>query len=99
PVGESLYYMRNSAKEGKPTLLVYDLAQRKETSIGQISGYEISFDRKKMLVSKDGKYYILDLPKGSLSLPGPLNLSGMQVQLARRQEWKQIFNECWRQMR
>jgi tricorn protease len=99
PVGDSLYYMRNSAKEGKPTLLVYDLAQRKETSIGQIGGYEISFDKKKILVSKDNSYYLLDLPKAALSLPGALNLSGMQVQLDRRQEWKQIFNECWRQMR
>src|SRR5262249_28705142 len=60
PVGESLYYMRDSAKDGKPTLLFYDLAQRKETSVGQIGGYEISFDRKKILVSKDKNYYILD---------------------------------------
>ena len=29
----------------------------------------------------------------------PLNLSGMEVQLDRQAEWKQIFHECWRQMR
>jgi tricorn protease len=99
PVGDSLYYVRQSAKDGKPTLLVYDLAARKETSIGQVGGYEMSFDRKKILVSKDGSYYLLDLPKGPLSLPPALNLSGLQVRLDRHAEWKQIFNECWRQMR
>ena len=29
----------------------------------------------------------------------PLNLSGMEMKLDRHQEWKQIFHECWRQMR
>jgi tricorn protease len=99
PVGESLYYLRRSAKDAKPSLAVYDLAQRKETTLGNVSGYEISFDRKKMLVAKEGSYYLIDLPKGPLSLSGALNLSGLQVRLDRRQEWRQIFNECWRQMR
>jgi tricorn protease len=99
PVGESLYYVRRSAKDGKPTLAVYDLAQRKETSLGNATSYEISFDRKKMLVSKDSNYHIIDLPKAPFNLSAALNLSGLQVQLDRRQEWKQIFHECWRQMR
>ena len=29
----------------------------------------------------------------------PLDLSGMEMSLDRHQEWRQIFNECWRQMR
>src|SRR5947207_13541258 len=29
----------------------------------------------------------------------PLDLSGLQVHLDRHAEWRQIFNECWPQMR
>ena len=48
---------------------------------------------------QDGKYGIIDLPKGPVTIGEPLNLSGMEMKLDRQQEWKQIFNECWRQMR
>jgi anti-anti-sigma factor len=34
-----------------------------------------------------------------VTISEPLNLSGMEVMLDRRAEWKQIYNECWRQMR
>ncbi len=98
-VGDTLYYVKESVKEGRPALHLYDLAGRKETALGPVNGYELSRDRKKMLVSKDGSYYLLDLPKGPLSLSGALNLSGLQVDLDRQAEWRQIFRECWRQMR
>src|SRR5262249_50078307 len=97
--GNALYYIRQSAKGGAPALQMFDLDQRKETTLGPVNGFEISADRKKMLVGKDGSYHILDLPKGPLSLPPALNLSGMQVQLDRHAEWRQIYRECWRQMR
>jgi tricorn protease len=97
-VGSSAYYLRWTGKE-KPALFVFDVAAKKETSLGAINGYEISADGKKMLVSKDTNYYIIDLPKGPITVGEPLNLAGMQVQLDRQQEWKQIFNEAWRQMR
>src|SRR5262249_48828321 len=57
-VGTSLYYLRQGSKDPKSLLLMFDLAQRKETSLGQVDGYEISADQKKMLVSKDGNYGI-----------------------------------------
>jgi tricorn protease len=98
-VGDVLYYQRGSAKDKAKTLNMFDLAQKKETALGAVSGYEISWDHKKMLVSKDGKYAIIDLPKAPVTLKETLDLSGMHVMLDRRQEWKQIYNECWRQMR
>jgi tricorn protease len=98
-VGSTLYYVRGSQKGGPPTLYLFDLTARKDTSLGPISGFEISADGKKMLVSKDGSYHIIDLPKGPLTLGEALNLSGLQVQLDRHAEWRQIFFESWRQMR
>src|SRR4051794_38461875 len=52
-----------------------------------------------MLVQQDGKYGIIDLPKAPVTVSEPLDLSGMEVRLDRQQEWRQMYNECWRQMR
>jgi tricorn protease len=92
-----VYYTRTSRK-APLSLYYFDLPTKKETNLGALSGFEISADGKKMIVSKDGKYGILDLPKAGLTFD-PLDLSEMQVQLDRRKEWKQIFDEAWRQMR
>jgi tricorn protease len=97
--GDSLFYIRQGSKDAKPALQVYDLSTRKETALGSVAGYEISADGKKMLVSQDGKYGIIDLPKAAVTVSEPLDLSGMEVKLDRHQEWKQIYRECWRQMR
>jgi tricorn protease len=98
-VGGTLYYIRHGSKDGKPALQMYDLAARKETALGSVNGFEISADGKKMLVSQDGKYGIIDLPKAPVSIGEPLNVSGMEMRLDHHKEWQQIFNECWRQMR
>jgi tricorn protease len=99
PAGDVLYYIRQGSKDSKPALQMYDLAQRKETALGSVGGFEISTDGKKMIVSQDGKYGIIDLPKGPVTVSEPLDLSGMEMRLDRHQEWTQIYNECWRQMR
>jgi tricorn protease len=98
-VGSTLYYIRQGSKDAKPAFQMYDLANRKETSLGSVNGFEISADNKKMLVSQDSKYGIIDLPKGPVTIGETLNLSGMEMRLDHHQEWKQIYHECWRQMR
>src|SRR5262249_36634066 len=98
-IGNTVYYVRTSRKDAKPAFLMYDLGAKKETELGSVAGYEISADKKKMLVSQGGSYYIIDLPKASISPKDALSLSGLQVNLDRRAEWRQIFHECWRQMR
>jgi tricorn protease len=98
-VGNNVYYIRQSSKEEKSQLLMYDLSELKETNLGEVDGYEISADQKKMLVGKDKSYYIIDLPKSKIDLKDKLNLSDLEVKLDRRAEWNQIYNECWRQMR
>ncbi len=98
-VGENLYYTRRGSKDEKTLLFLYDLSKQKETELGQIDGYEISADQKKMLVSQTGSYAIIDLPKGKINIEKKLNLSDMQVKLNHQQEWAQIFDESWRQMR
>nr|HQV33704.1 PDZ domain-containing protein [Calditrichia bacterium] len=76
-----------------------DPEKKKETELGQINGYEISADHKKMLVSSSGSYAIIDLPKSKIDMKDKLDLSNMEVNLDRKSEWKQIYHEAWRQMR
>jgi len=66
-VDGKVYYMRSATNE-KTKLKLFDLSTQKESELGEISNYEISFDGKKMLVIKEGSYYVIDVPKGNLIL-------------------------------
>ncbi len=97
--GEKLYYMRNRSRDDRPKLMLFEIDKQKETEIGDFNGFELSADGKKILVSQSGGYAIADLPTGRLDARDRLNLSDMKVKLDREAEWKQIYAECWRQMR
>ena len=96
-VGSRLYYQRLKGDERR--IVLYDLEKQKETELGDADGYEISSDKKKMLVGQGGAYAIIDLPMGRMDLSERLNLSDLKFNLDREAEWKQIYNESWRQMR
>jgi len=98
-VADKIYYMKRGQRSRSAFLKMYDLTEQKETDLGEIQGFEISADQKKMLVGKDGSYAIIDLPKAPIKIEEKLDLSNMETQLDLRQEWDQIFNECWRQMK
>ncbi|MFZ4610033.1 MAG: S41 family peptidase [Gemmataceae bacterium] len=98
-VGSTVWYIRSSSKDPRSTFATYDLATRAETNLGSVSSFDITADGKKTLVSVDGKFTVIDLPKASVTPSSFLDLSGMEVQLDRKAEWKQIYHECWRQMR
>jgi tricorn protease len=95
--GGLLFYLRAMNRQA-PGFYAFDMANQKELSLGSVNGYDISADGKKMIVSKDGKYGIVDLPRGPFEFKN-LDLGGVEVRLDRQAEWRQIFNECWRQMR
>lgn len=98
-VGSAVWYIRSSSRDPRSTFATYDLATRSETNLGSVNSFDITDDGKKTLVSVDGKFAVIDLPKGPVSPSSFLDLSGMEVQLDRKAEWKQIYHECWRQMR
>ena len=81
-------------------LCSYSLEDRKETVLGDVNSYQISFDGKKMLVKIDKDYSIIDLPKDKLETKDhKLELKGLDEIADHRAEWKQIYYEAWRQMR
>jgi tricorn protease len=98
-VGDKLYYMRYRTRDERPKFMLYELDKQKETELGEISGFEISADGKKALVSQQGSYAIIDLPAVKFEIHDRLNLSEMKMRIDRTAEWTQIYNECWRQMR
>jgi tricorn protease len=97
--GNKIYYIRRGSNDSKSLLIMYDLEKKKETELGEANGFEISADQKKMLVSLNNSYYITDLPTQKMELKEKLNISEMKMNLDRYAEWKQIFDESWRQMR
>jgi tricorn protease len=97
--GDKLFYIRAGRRDEKPMLFVYNFEKLKETELGEINGFEISADGKKMIVGAQGSYAIIDLPSSKVDMKEKLDLSDMKVKLDRRAEWNQIFAESWRQMR
>jgi len=93
-----LYYVRSSSSQG-PKTYIYDIKTRKESEVGDFSAYDISGDGEKIIISKDGNYYITKLaPKIELK-EGKLDLEEMKVTLDKKAEWNQVYNEGWRQMK
>lgn len=93
-------------RDRKAHLCSYNVEDRKETVLGDVNGYQISADGKKMLVKIKKDYAIIDLPKDKLETKDEkagkdykLKLEGLDMMLDRHAEWDQIYFECWRQMR
>lgn len=96
-VDGKLYYSFNKMNEKRATKF-YDLAKEKEETVGEFS-LDISRDGKKALAHKEKKYYVMDLPGKDAKLDKPVDMSNVVVFVNLRDEWVQIFNEAWRQMR
>ncbi len=109
-VDDRVFYLRAKEDDGgddeegpgnqKSDLCAYSLKDRKETVLGEVASYEITFDGKKLLVKQGKDYALVDLPKDKLDTKeGKLKLNGLDMALDRHAEWTQIYNEAWRQMR
>jgi tricorn protease len=98
-VGDKIFYNMNSQKGGASGTKYYDLKDKKEVDVGQGLSLTLVPDGKKMLVSQAGKYSIIPVPSGKAEIKENINTGNMKVLTDLSQEWKNIFNEEWRQMR
>lgn len=98
-VGTKVYYNENLSGGDEMTLKMYDLVKKEETELAKGMSFSISANGKKMLVNEKGKYSVIDLPEGKISPGKFVDLSNMKVYIDKDSEWKQIFDEAWRQMR
>ncbi len=100
--GQKLFYLRQGLRDEKSRLLVFDLDpdKLKETDLGEANNYVIAAGGKRMLVATgENAYAIIDLPGSKLDIKDHLDLGDLKIDLDRTAEWKQIYRECWRQMR
>ena len=97
-VNNKVYYSEYKSGEGR-SLNMFDLKEKKETELGKGMSYDISAQRNKMLVHKGEKYAVIDLPKSQIKMDKTVDISDVKVRLDYHAEWRQIFDESWRQMR
>jgi len=84
-------------QEGKTTLHQYDLTKRKdEAFLADVTDYEISGDKKKLLWVYKGSYGIVPTTGKVTPGQGKLNVDAIEVLIDPEAEWTQIFNEAWR---
>lgn len=90
-VNDKVYYNRGRGS------YVYDLGKKEEKEIG--ARLMITADYKKALVASGGNMEVLDLPSGKVTLKEKVDFSNVNKYVNYAQEWKQIYDESWRQMR
>ena len=96
--GNRLYYVRASTRE-PAAIYVFDFDRQAETQVAAGGGYEISADGRKMLLAVGERFALVDAPAGKVDPREFLDLSDLRVTVDHHAEWRQIFNESWRQMR
>ncbi|MFD2100516.1 S41 family peptidase [Flagellimonas iocasae] len=88
----------NSGSPGgaTPSLEFYDIEEREvKTIISNLDGYEVSADGKKIGLSQNQKFAVVDIaPDQKIEKTVPT--SKMVMQVVPKEEWKQIFNDVWR---
>ncbi len=99
-INGKLYYNEQHYK-GTNNFKVFDLNKLKEKTLATGISFVPSFDGKKFIIKKAGKYYVVDTPTEKLEInsDNQVNTNDMKVLVNIKKEWKQIFDETWRQMR
>jgi tricorn protease len=66
----------------------------------EVSGFQLSQNGQKLLIQKEGAYYMVDAGTGSVSLDeGKIDLSGCAFSLLPGEDWKQMYKDAWRMER
>jgi tricorn protease len=91
--GEAVYYNRAGG------MYMFDLKKQKETELGNYSMASITPDFKKMLVRSERNFAVIDIPRSRINVEQNVDMSDVKTVVDLRREWKQIYDECWRQMR
>jgi len=82
----------------KNILHVYDITKHEDKVLLEgIDGYDLSKDGSKVLYKAGPLLGITDAVPGKAKVgEGKLDLSGLQVKIDPREEWRQIYHEAWR---
>lgn len=98
-IDDVVYYNRRD--DSAFPMFMYDLKEQKETNLGRFGLRDISSDYTKFLVYAHGGggFGVINTPKSPITLKETISLADMKTVVNLREEWQQIYDECWRQMR
>lgn len=94
---DGVYY--SAGGRGGRGFKFFSLTDKKETEIGNFGGYVVSPDRKRILIRTGDGYFIENLGKSKITPSNKVDLAGLKINVDLRAEWKQVYDESWRQMR
>lgn len=90
-IGNKVYYNRRGQT------FLYDLEQQKETPLNAHIGFGPGY--KKAIAIKGNDMEVIDIPTSPVNISHPISLKEVKKKIDYRQEWMQIYDESWRQMR
>ena len=89
-------YPNSGSGGGQSALKYFDIEEKEEkTIISQIYGYELSANKKKLMVRNRSGVGIISV-KPDQKVDETLALNDMEMMLNPREEWKQIYLDAWR---
>jgi tricorn protease len=92
------YYGRGPSQP--PALMAFSMEEREATEFSEgVSGYALSQDGNKILVSAGPRFTLHDAGADGGSGGTPVSTSGLSADVTPRQEYAQIFDEVWRRFR
>lgn len=98
-INEKIYYNEYNSQTRSSKIKVFDLKEKKESTLGEKMQFSISPNNNKMLVKKKNDWTIIPLPDKEIKMEDKLDLSDMKMNVDYREQWEQIFDESWRQYR
>jgi tricorn protease len=98
-----LLYSRGGSRGSNtpPAIKIFDLKDKEKAEKDVVAGFgrfDMSADRKKLLVSRGDSFFIIDAKAGQKT-EKEVPTAGMTVVIDPRTEWKQVFWEAWRLQR
>ena len=100
--GKRLYVMSidrgNNNRQTLQTIEITNKQPKLETFMDEVRTYELSMDRKKLLVRRANNFYVLDVAaKAPTDLSkNTVDVANWQIRFDPRDEWKQMFVDAWR---
>lgn len=103
--GKAIYLMsRETGVNAKTHLRVLKIANEDikfQTMVEDISNFQLTGNREKLLVEKQKNYFMIDAGTKKVSdlNSNKINLSGWRFAITPKEDWKQLFTDAWRMER
>lgn len=91
-----LYYVKRNNSGAKT--YYYDFKAKEEKEVGDFTSWDVTPNEENIIIAKGGKYYVESFG-ASISPKNQVDVSNLKTTLNKAEEWAQIYNEGWRQMK